>query len=36
MGDAPDQMFVPAIKDIVDQHALHVGYSNNVFQYQDV
>ena len=36
MGDAPDQMFVLAIKDIVDQHALHVGYSNNVFQYQDV
>ena len=36
MGDAPDQMFVLAIKDIVDQHALHVGYSNNVFQYQDI
>ena len=36
MGDAPDQMFVLAIKDIVDQHALHVGYSNNVFQYQNV
>ena len=36
MGDAPDQMFEPAIKDIVDQHALHVGFSDNVLQYQDI
>ena len=32
MGDAPDQIFVLAIKDIVAQHVLYVSYSNNVFQ----
>ena len=31
MGDAPDQIFVLAIKDIVDQHALYVSYSYNGF-----
>lgn len=36
MGDAPDQMFVLAVKDIVDQHVLHVSYSSNVFQCQDI
>ena len=31
MGDALDQMSVLATKDMVDQHALYVSYSNNVF-----
>ena len=31
MGDALDQMFVLATKDMVDQHALYVSYSKNVF-----
>ena len=35
MGDVLDQMFVLAIKDIVDQRALYVSYSNNVFQCED-
>lgn len=36
MGGAIDQMFVLAIKDIVDQHALYVSYSDNVSECQDV
>ena len=31
MGDAPDQIFVPAIKDIVDRHALDVSYSHSKY-----
>ena len=31
MGDAPGQMCVLAIEDIVDQHALYVSYSNKAF-----
>ena len=30
MEDVPDQMFVLAIKDIVDQHALYVNYLANL------
>ena len=36
MGDAPDQVLVLSIKDIVDQHALYVSYSNNMLQFQDI
>ena len=36
MGHALDQAFVLVIKDIVEQHALYVSYSNNVFQCQDI
>ena len=35
MGDAPDQMFVLVIKDIVDHH-VYVRYSYNVFQCQGI
>ena len=35
MGDAPDQIFVLATKDIVDQHALYVSHLINAFQYHD-
>ena len=30
MEDVPNQMFVLAIKDIVDQHALYVSYLANL------
>ena len=36
MGHASDQIVAIVIKDIVEQHALYVSYSNNVFQYQDI
>ena len=31
MGDAPDQIFVLVMEDIVDQHVIYVSYSNNLF-----
>ena len=36
MGDAPDQIFVLAIGDIVDQHALYVRFSIKLFQCQNI
>ena len=36
MGHAPDQIVALVIKDIVEQHALYVSYSNNVIQCQDI
>ena len=30
MEDVPNQMFVLAIKDIVDQHALYVSYLSDL------
>ena len=32
MGHVPDPIFVLAMKDIVEQDALYVSYSNNVTQ----
>ena len=36
MGHAPDQIVALVIKDIVEQHALYVSYSNNVIHCQDI